>query len=368
MDISVINKSVIILFTTWTLKVFSNDEIKESVLSTYFEQGSRTTFCGHIVPETNAGMSITCSFTCLLHKFCKGIAFNAEAHHSERCKLITSHTGTHIDQTQLINNGYTQYSIKNASPTQCSNIGSISIPPDWRSGCPRLYFPLDQMSEGTALGPHASTISFTNGKINNSLHFPNPTGDMKAYFSLGYYPSTSWCLPEPERCPEGVTFAFWLKIHGTTGGYQGFISTIAPGGPGFIAGWHHGYNGLYFEVLRNSDTIAETVRMNHNNFVSLYGFGMWVHYIVTYKANSGIDENNVEVYFNGQVQYGNSWKHTTSWYHDNTLDYDGRLELGLSQLGNPYWAPGNMDLDDLIIWERQIPCDDAFRLYQAYNV
>ncbi len=150
--------------------------------------------------------------------------YNAETVPSERCKLVTSNTSETINQTLIHRFNYTPYSIKISPIAYCTNLGiSVSTPSNWRSGCPRLYFPLNSLSEGTHGGPDASFIGFTSGRMDNAFYLPNPAETTEAYFSLGYYPSTSYCFPDPEGCPEGITVAFWLKILALPTKRQGFI-------------------------------------------------------------------------------------------------------------------------------------------------
>ncbi len=104
--------------------------------------------------------------------------------------------------------------------------------------------------------------------------------------------------------------------------------------------------------------------MEHQEFVNNFGFGTWVHYIVTYNNDTKKDGYHGEVYFNGEV-HPDAFKWNGPFSPMN--GYDGRLELGSFQLGEDWWGIANMSMDDLIIWEEEIPCDDALRLYQAYN-
>ena len=77
-------------------------------------------------------------------------------------------------------------------------------------------------------------------------------------------------------------------------------------------------------------------------------------------------EHNLEVYINGRIE-SRLLKYTIPWNNANTQDYDGNLQLGSISVGDYHWAPGNMIMDDLVIWEQELSCDDAFRLYLAYN-
>ena len=129
------------------------------------------------------------------------------------------------------------------------------------------------------MGPQSISIALSSsGKVNKAIYFNNPAEDAQAYFSLGNYPSTSYCFPDPERCPEGITVAFWLKIVGGAGPSQGIITTQPGGGPGFQVYFNN--VNLIFGVRRDSDTIVEVVTDYVNDFVSTYGFGTWVHCIM----------------------------------------------------------------------------------------
>ncbi len=151
--------------------------------------------------------------------------------------------------------------------------------------------------------------------------------------------------------------------------YNLFIPAVEDGGPGFQMNWYindgDNKSQLLVQFRRDSDTVKEGVGMDRHDFEESFGFGIWVHYIITYKYGSGKYINNIEVYYNGEV-HSKSWKYIGTWWDANTADYNGNLELGVSTLGG-IWKTSNMCMDDLIIFEEEIPCDDAFRLYQAYN-
>ena len=243
----------------------------------YFIKGNLTTTCGHILSVSLAEKAETCSMRCLSETLCKGFLFSQRAGSADSCKLLTTEKATILNQN-VFGNNYTPYSIVRNPSDICGNLAiNVSTPTDWQAGCPRLYFPLDNAAEGTAVGPDASVIDFITGKIDNSFYFPNPEGNKKAYFNLGHYPNTSYCFPEPEKCPEGVTYAFWLNILGSNGHHQGFITTALKYGPGFIASWLDGnILKLSFAVLRDSDTLREIVSLSADDFIELYGFGTWV--------------------------------------------------------------------------------------------
>ena len=193
--------------------------------SQYFLKGYDANICGDVLSVGSAGRLISCSEACLSYVTCKGFLFKQAAQSSNRCKLVISRERATINET-FIENYYVYYSVKPNPSLVCTNLGiSIGTPINWRSGCPKLYFPLDLAAEGTAIGPDSSMIFFMPGKINNAFYFHNPSGIYEAYFDLGHYPSTSYCFADPERCTNGVTFAFWLNILAAPALGQGFIST-----------------------------------------------------------------------------------------------------------------------------------------------
>ncbi len=61
-----------------------------------------------------------------------------------------------------------------------------------------------------------------------------------------------------------------------------YLTTIPGGGPGFSLMWSGSY-GLKFLVKRDSDTRADQVMINQNDFIADYGFAVWIHYVATYR-------------------------------------------------------------------------------------
>ncbi len=148
-----------------------------------------------------------------------------------------------------------------------------------------------------------------------------------------------------------------------------FSSTVENEGPGFLVNWLIDDDGstsmLLVQFRRDSDTMNEVVGMDQQDFEESFGFGIWVHYIIAYRYGSGKYINNIEVYHNGEV-HPKSSKYILTWWDANTADYNGNMELGVAYLGGTSLT-ANMCMDDLIIFEEEIPCDDAYRLYNAYN-
>ncbi len=182
------------------------------ITTQHFLQEDITQATGQIHSDNYAiARRLACSQKCLTYEKCKGILFNSNADISGRCKVVLA-CDSPINHTNLI--GYQFFSIKQNELVPCLDLAiSVPTPVNWSSPCPTLYFPLDSMNEGIAMGNNPSAMQFVAGVVNNSLSHPNPSRN-SAYFHLGFYPSTEYCFPDPERCTQGVSFAFWLKLLG----------------------------------------------------------------------------------------------------------------------------------------------------------
>ena len=358
--IAYLNLCLIILITTASV-ISATIKLGNSK----FSKGNRTATCGHIINEGDVKSLLGCSEKCLTRGGCKGILYLKNSHIPDACKLVTSDDNTRFKNGET--DGFDVYSIKARPEAVCNNLGiGVSTPSGWGSGCPKVYFPLDSIAEGTAEGNAPATIQFVSGKVGNSFYFPNPDANIQAFFNLGSYPVTEYCFPDPERCIHGVSFAFWLNlmVPGNAGGGQ--ITTIPDKGPGFLV-YTNNAGTPYFIVRRDSDTVEEIMGMDDTVFQTKYGSGIWVHYILTYKFDGTNLGNNMELYINGEVD-SSVWENANSWPSNqpNEADFSGSLDLGAFYTGNQWWGTGHLKMDELIIFEEQLPCEDAYKLYEAY--
>ena len=201
------------------------------------------------------------------------------------------------------------------------------------------------------------------GKVGNYLKNP-ATGGTDSFYNMKSYPLSDFCFVDPGQCPLGVTFAFWLDIIGenTPDVTSGFFTTMRKTGPGFSIYWNPS-SGLLMDIRRGSDTYTETVNINRAQFLADYGFGTWVHYIITYRFDG--TGNNMEVYVNGVARPKTEKTFTNTWSHANTRGSDGEVNAGHRFLGACSEC-GYHKIDEIIIFEEQIPAADAYRLYTAY--
>ena len=71
----------------------------------------------------------------------------------------------------------------------------------------------------------------------------------------------------------------------------------------------------------------------------------------------------MHVYVNGELRP--EVEVEGDWPQANTADFSASLELGRFSIGHTY-ASSTMLMDEFLIWEEQLPCDDIKRLYQSY--
>ena len=235
------------------------------------KKGSITKTCGQATPWPSTHDFINCSVECLKESWCISILFHGKAIPSERCELVSSESPSVIDLDGLP--GYDHFAI---SMVSCSNMG-MSTPPGWRSGCPRLNFSLDSQLTGSALNVHFLSA----GKLGQALNVPVPHSASDGYYNLGSFPETDYCFPDPARCPDGVTFAFWMKIPSFPATNEGYLTTRLEGGPGLMVYGKH--DGLYFMYRRYADLKQAYVKINDATFHAEFDLTTWIHYTTTYR-------------------------------------------------------------------------------------
>ncbi len=74
----------------------------------------------------------------------------------------------------------------------------------------------------------------------------------------------------------------------------------------------------------------------------------------------------MEVYLNGVARPSEEKGIESSWGHyPNTQDFHGDLVVGNSFVENTY-HPGNMKIDEIMIWEERLSSSDIVTLTNAY--
>ena len=301
-----------------------------------------------------------CAFDCMLTTKCVAVLFNPSTPDQNACKHMIRGLGT-INLTHW--KGYELYMFE--YDTEDPGIGAIKTPSGWTSGKPRLYFPLDS-DIGTRHGVDYDNIDFTNDSIIGKA-FLNPSdGTTQSYYELGNYSENEFCFIELVQCPEGASIALWVKIMGHAGTWQGIISTMAfyghstgTIGPGFSLFWAQ-QNAVRYLVGKRTDGFSKEIAIPNSKFLSDFSLKTWNHFVLTYK------NNDINLYING-VPRPDSEKINAQYPVDNGQDYHGILSIGrvYVNLDGPNFM-GNVKIDEVFVWERELPYYDVIRLYDAY--
>ncbi len=75
--------------------------------------------------------------------------------------------------------------------------------------------------------------------------------------------------------------------------------------------------------------------------------------------------DNIALYVNGDPRPGSEEQHSS--YLPNTNQSSATIELGHFFV-NSTFGPGTVDIDELFIWEEELPCDDIIRLFEKYTI
>ncbi len=272
---------LLIMFNLYTQDCIESIQIIE--ISHSFERESGMTTCGTITPYSEAQSLLACSKECPKHDWCTGILFKRMSN-QHNCLLISMNIS--MPNEFYVLSGYKHFAMKPEPTVSCINMG-IPTPLGWRSGCPKLYFPLDSDQSPSNGGSSANADFGTDGKIGKSVYLENGNSTPHAYLSLGNaYTSDQYCFPEPSSCVNGVSLAFWMNIPvepPSTSGYHSYITTRNSKGPGFVLFWFSSH-GLVSAVKRDFDTREDYFAIMKDDFVADYGFNNWVHYVITYRC------------------------------------------------------------------------------------
>ncbi len=238
-----------------------------------FQKDSKITVCGTIFNVTDVGSIFTCSLECMKNNMCAAVLFNENEPSQNRCKLISLGSAATVDMSGL--SRYEHFVMRPDIDVPCNNMG-VAKPEGWRSGCPKLYFPLDYDQSAGYGGSSANSDFSTAGKLGQALYIDNTAAPPYAYLNLGSgYTLPEFCFPDPGTCGDnGVSFALWMKLpsHPTTA--QGYLTTAISKGPGFVLLWNSFFDGLVILVRRESDIKQDYILIAESDMDTMSGSTM----------------------------------------------------------------------------------------------
>ena len=209
---------------------------------------------------------------------------------------------------------------------------------------PDMLFPMEDIQGNTLVGSHPALVSggakIVPGILGSALYLDGINGVV----DFGNDPMD--CLTEPEMCPDGLTIAFWLKIHKYPTGDQIAIilnSLLFVGETGI-------QYRIYPEYLR--------FRLNINGRkwgynVPLPPLFKWQFITTTFLTDT------FDMYINGcSVSLYNPAEPTLN--PGSGTNY--KLYLG-GGTGNPRFVYSEITIDQLMVWHEYLSTETVWQLY-----
>ena len=208
---------------------------------------------------------------------------------------------------------------------------------------PDIILPMDDIQgsvlQGTITGIVGGGANIVASGVGGALHLNGV--DQNVNFGQG----TSTCFYTFQECPDGVTWAMWLKLEGEES------STIIDAG--LIHTYAMGYR------LRRSEfggVRIEARNTTHWHFLNLkyWELGYWVHLAFSLHPTTG------------GAMYLNGCRVTDSFFRYNVITRSEIVPkyfpfvLGSNAWGRDYAAMG---IDNLLIWYNILAPENAWKLY-----
>ncbi|XP_038069862.1 uncharacterized protein LOC119739102 [Patiria miniata] len=172
----------------------------------------------------------------------------------------------------------------------------------------------------------------------------NVDGVSDQWLALGDFADT--CVSDPSLCPDGITFALWVKVHRPVSvGDTSFAFIFSTGGQSSrgCALYQHGGNRLRATVADGRREWIVEVKFVSND-------DHWVHLAISWRQSLGL-----VLYIDGNTHGRDRTGHVRLRHHD----LDSRLLVGRR---NDYLAGfANVTLEWLAIWEHYIEPWEARR-------
>ena len=212
---------------------------------------------------------------------------------------------------------------------------------------PEVSLRMDHINAGVVQGSIPGTIiggaTLTEGVVGNALKL----NGVDQYVEYGTH--VDECYHTPDLCTDGVTFSFWVIMHGhgqifTSGNNPyavGFFFTYLPGDELFLS-------ALYASAWDNY-RIAE------------WPSNQWRHVVVTWALGDGLT-----LYLNGcNADPGKSSGFAVTVPR---LMRHTRTDQILIGKANSFGSPASMTLDEFFIWHEILSPDHIWQLYVQADI
>ena len=208
---------------------------------------------------------------------------------------------------------------------------------------PDLLFTMEKISGSTLMGPLSGQVSggaqIVPGKLGLALNFDGIDGMV----NFGYNPES--CLHDLEMCSEGLTIAFWIKIHNVHNKNRGVIlHSVA----------YIGETGLQIRLYPEFFRFRINARYQKWTYqMPLLPLFKWHFVTMSFFVDT------LAVYVNGCSAAMFS-RVDTATHREHLLT--GNLRMGCEPSWNPM-ACSKISVDQMMVWYKQLPAEAVWQVY-----
>ena len=192
--------------------------------------------------------------------------------------------------------------------------------------------------QGTITGTVNGGADIVPGRVGGALHLNGIDQN------VNFGPYTSACYHTFEECPDGVTWAMWLKLEGGT------FSVILDSGGSFSGAT--GYTLFKYETGSLKIQVKTTTHL-HILLLRHWEPGYWVHLVFSLHPITG-----ASIYLNGCGVTDRAFVYTVKTSSFNAVYRP--FVLGSYTINLYYTA---MDIDNLLIWYDILTSEEVLKLY-----
>ena len=207
-----------------------------------------------------------------------------------------------------------------------------------------MKFSMDLASNTVLIGPVNGTLRRGASVIPGVTGTAFYTGPGGGYLDLGVH-SGEGCLHYPDDCPNGISFALWLKIY------------ELPAPDKMVVILHNGgcirHSAGYCLSLRYND-IGFTARHKLPGSlqkIAILPLHQWYHITISYK------DTQTAIFVNGcpgETTYKRKWE------RNGTITQIRRFTFGNMERGA---SLAHVALDEVVIWYTALSADDTWQVY-----
>ena len=195
--------------------------------------------------------------------------------------------------------------------------------------------------QGSVTGDVTGSASIIAGRVGGALHLNGVNQN------VNFGPYAPECFRTIQACPNGITWALWLKLDGTT------HSVILNSG-GY---WQ---TSIGYALVRRTDGLVRVLYSNlthrHRLELPFWQLGNWVHMVLVLQPNVDVGE----MYLNGCRVGESVLTYVVLPRAVGVSGYNPFIIGSAETVGIGYTL---MTIDNLLIWYDTITSDEVWQLY-----